>query len=148
MQSWAIDMLLDWSRNDPVSQKELDRNDAVYAIQGNRNPFVDDPELIEYIWGDRQGDQYTVEHYEGDPVLISPVQDSDISFGEVAIGRSQSVDVNVRGAGLTGSITVQLYNRENPGDAKKIPAMPKCSVLPPHRFPHQAPTTIQGLRCV
>lgn len=118
MQSWAIDMLLDWSRNDPVSQKELDRNDAVYAIQGNRNPFVDDPELIEYIWGDRQGDQYTVEHYEGDPVLISPVQDSDISFGEVAIGRSQSVDVNVRGAGLTGSITVQLYNRENPGDAK------------------------------
>ena len=45
-------LLLKWSREDPVSQKEIDRNNAVYAIQRNRNPFIDFPNLAEYIWGD------------------------------------------------------------------------------------------------
>lgn len=51
-QTWAVNLLLKWSREDQVSQKETDRNNAVYAIQGNRNPFIDYPQLAEYIWGD------------------------------------------------------------------------------------------------
>ncbi len=47
-----IDLLLDWHERDPVSQKEILRNEEVYAIQGNRNPFVDHPEFVERIWGD------------------------------------------------------------------------------------------------
>jgi len=43
--SWAIDMLLEWHVEDPVSQKEIERNGTVYTIQGNRNPFVDRPEF-------------------------------------------------------------------------------------------------------
>lgn len=50
IKDWAIAMLLDWHENDPVSQKEIDRNNAVYNIQGNRNPFVDHPEFAERIW--------------------------------------------------------------------------------------------------
>ena len=50
--TWAINLLLKWHRNDQVSQKEIDRNNAVYAIQGNRNPYIDYPQLAEYIWGD------------------------------------------------------------------------------------------------
>ncbi len=50
IKPWAIDMLLDWSDNDPVSQKEIDRNNAVYGIQGNRNPFIDHPEYAHIIW--------------------------------------------------------------------------------------------------
>jgi len=50
---WAIDMLLEWSRKDPVSEKERVRNDAVEKSQGNRNPYVDFPELAEYVWGAR-----------------------------------------------------------------------------------------------
>ena len=50
--SWAQNLLLKWSREDQVSQKEIDRNNAVYAIQNNRNPFIDYPQLAEYIWGD------------------------------------------------------------------------------------------------
>ena len=42
---WAIDMLLEWHANDPVSWKELERNAAIYAIQDNRNPFIDRPEF-------------------------------------------------------------------------------------------------------
>ena len=51
-QTWAINLLLKWSRNDKVSPKETDRNNAVYELQGNRNPFIDYPQLAEYIWGD------------------------------------------------------------------------------------------------
>jgi endonuclease I len=50
-ESWFITMLGQWSVADPVSQKEIDRNDAVYALQGNRNPFIDHPEYIYAIWG-------------------------------------------------------------------------------------------------
>jgi len=50
LRDWALDMLLDWHSNDPVSQKELDRIEAVYAIQENRNPFIDHPEYVDSIW--------------------------------------------------------------------------------------------------
>ena len=47
---WAMTMLLRWSDQDPVSQKEIDRNNAVYGYQGNRNPFIDHPEYAHLIW--------------------------------------------------------------------------------------------------
>lgn len=50
-EPWLVTMLTDWHNSDPVSQKELDRNDAIFAIQGNRNPFVDHPEYVDLIWG-------------------------------------------------------------------------------------------------
>ena len=55
LTSYSLSFLLDWHRNDPVSQKEIDRNQAVYGIQHNRNPFIDYPELVEYIWGTKVG---------------------------------------------------------------------------------------------
>ena len=48
-------VLLDWHRADPVSDKELCRMDNISDIQGNRNPYIDYPELVEYIWGNRKG---------------------------------------------------------------------------------------------
>ncbi len=50
LKDWAVDMLLDWHRLDPVSPKELDRNEAVYALQGNRNPFIDEPAYADSVW--------------------------------------------------------------------------------------------------
>ena len=47
---WAMDMLLRWSDADPVSQKEIDRNNTVYGYQNNRNPFIDHPEYARMIW--------------------------------------------------------------------------------------------------
>ena len=52
------DLLLTWHRNDPVSEKELIRNNTVYGLQGNRNPFIDYPCLAEYIWGTMQGEEF------------------------------------------------------------------------------------------
>ena len=51
-KSWAVAMLLNWHNADPVSPKETARNNAVYGIQGNRNPFIDKPEYAVQIWGD------------------------------------------------------------------------------------------------
>lgn len=47
----AIILLLDWHHADPVSQKEQDRNNAIYLLQGNRNPFIDYPQFADCIWG-------------------------------------------------------------------------------------------------
>lgn len=51
LSPWAESMLLAWHLSDTVSQKEIDRNNAVHDVQNNRNPFIDHPEWVEYIWG-------------------------------------------------------------------------------------------------
>ena len=53
LKKWQLDMLLRWSEQDPVSEKEINRNKAVYGIQKNRNPFIDYPGLERFIWGDK-----------------------------------------------------------------------------------------------
>lgn len=51
IKPWAIDMLLRWNEQDPVSQKEIDRNNVIYNdYQHNRNPFIDHPEYARMIW--------------------------------------------------------------------------------------------------
>jgi len=45
-----IAMLLQWNAQDPVSQKEIDRNNSVYTLQRNRNPFIDNPAWVNAIW--------------------------------------------------------------------------------------------------
>ena len=51
LKPWAKELLLQWAALDPVSQKEIDRNNAVYPLQHNRNPFIDYPELAEKVFG-------------------------------------------------------------------------------------------------
>lgn len=52
LQKWAYTLYLKWASKDPVDTIEVNRNDAVYSIQGNRNLFIDFPYLAEYVWGD------------------------------------------------------------------------------------------------
>ena len=49
-KTWYVDMLIAWHTADPVSDKETARNNAVYAIQHNRNPFIDHPEYVAAVW--------------------------------------------------------------------------------------------------
>ena len=51
IQSWELEVLKQWHTQDPVSQREIDRNNAAYTYQGNRNPFIDHPEYVALIWG-------------------------------------------------------------------------------------------------
>jgi len=53
--------LLDWHRNDPPDDFEMNRNNVVYQWQFNRNPFIDQPDLVEYIWGNMVGQVWNQE---------------------------------------------------------------------------------------
>lgn len=117
LQPWAIDLLLKWHRQDPVSDKERKRNDGVYSQQHNRNPFIDYPELAEHIWGNLQDAAW----YPGEtpdptdppvtpeyPVLTSPIHNDFYSCGEVDLGSSTDITVPVLGSGFTRSVTASL----------------------------------------
>ena len=49
---WYLALLLSWHLNDPVSEREIDRNNNGYQFQSNRNPLIDRPEFAVMIWGD------------------------------------------------------------------------------------------------
>lgn len=51
LHSWLYQLLLKWHNADPVSEKEIEINNAAESVQGNRNPFIDYPILADYIWG-------------------------------------------------------------------------------------------------
>ncbi|MBW1297540.1 endonuclease [Aquimarina litoralis] len=52
-------ILLDWHRNDPPDDFEMNRNNIIYTWQLNRNPFIDQPNLVEYIWGTNIGQPWS-----------------------------------------------------------------------------------------
>ncbi|MCM1449899.1 MAG: endonuclease [Clostridiales bacterium] len=112
LSDWARRLLLQWHHDDPVSEKELDRNDEVYKIQNNRNPYIDYPSLVDYIWGDKAGEFF----YEsnsgnepaGDPILITPVQDMSVDFNEVAVNNTTTARLHFKGENLTGSLSLAI----------------------------------------
>ncbi len=63
LSAWQLEMLMAWAAKDPVSEKETNRNNAVYEIQKNRNPFIDYPGLEQYIWGDRMQEAFSYDNY-------------------------------------------------------------------------------------
>ena len=96
LKSWAQTLLLEWAHNDPVDMKEYDRNNAVYEVQRNRNPFIDIPELADYIWGDKSGQPF---HFKGEQIPGSgeipdvPVDDAMTCRARlVTAGESVSAD--------------------------------------------------------
>ena len=56
LTKYGVALLMKWHRQDPISQKEIDRNNGIQETQGNRNPFIDYPYLAEYIWGEKAGE--------------------------------------------------------------------------------------------
>lgn len=52
LTNYSVDLFTKWAKQDPVSQKEINRNNEVYKLQKNRNPYIDHPEFIEIIWGE------------------------------------------------------------------------------------------------
>ena len=105
--SWAINLLLKWHREDPVSQKELDRQEVVYGAQHNRNPFIDHPELAEYIWGNKKGQNWST-NISADPAFLLPSDGSTVDFGVTAVGLARTKAVTVKAEGLKEAISVSV----------------------------------------
>ena len=111
---YAIGLLMEWHRLDPVSEKETTRNCYAHSWQGNRNPFIDHPELAEHIWGNQQGQPWT-----GDgtvvitPVLTQPANGENINVGTIALDEtSVSKTITVKGANLSMEINVSVSGED------------------------------------
>lgn len=124
LQGWAVELLLKWHRQDPVSDKERNRNDEVYKLQYNRNPFIDYPDLVEYIWGSMKGKPYTDADLPpvGDGTLIAPENNSTVNFDDVVVGDRATVEVPIRGK-LSANLSLRLY-----GDDAASFSIPTTSV--------------------
>ena len=98
LTQYGINTLVKWCRQDPVSQKEMDRNNAIERTQGNRNPFIDYPELVEYLWGNKRNQVVSlaslVSSYDGyvpdtthtTPVDTTHTQPVDTTSAPIIIG--------------------------------------------------------------
>ncbi len=111
LDEWTRLMLLRWHNLDPVSQKEIDRNDAIYASsQGNRNPFVDYPVLVDLIFGELTTTPFSPEDSEN-AYLESPINGYLLSMGTVALGMSDSYitkEIVVKGVNVEENVTIAL----------------------------------------
>lgn len=121
---WAINLLLQWHRADPVSQKEKNRNDAVYSFQNNRNPFIDFQDLAEYIWGNKVGEKFSPGNQSdipsGTPVLLVPTSDMYLDFGDVAVGKTSSSYLLVKGENLTNPLELTVGKYPSDTDWRKM----------------------------
>lgn len=120
-KQWVIDMLLRWAKNDPVSKKEIDRNNAVQRVQGNRNPFVDYPGLEQYIWGNKTDVAFSYDNY--DSTIPDPTPTPEPSEGE-------QVYTLVASAADLAPDTYYLLVRENEnGDDAKLKSVALSDML-------------------
>ena len=154
LNQWSINLLLKWSREDPVSDKEVARNDAVYKIQNNRNPFIDNPLLAEYIWGNHYGEAFYVdqsgEEPQGDPILITPNLETVIEMGEVAIGKSLSITVYVKGQYLKEDLSVLLFRDDARMFSIPVNKIPRSVANSEQGYPlviTYRPTTLGSHKC-
>ncbi len=99
MRPWVYNLMLEWAEADPLDEIEQQRCDAIYEIQGNRNPFVDYPELCYYIWGDKSDEQFYCSEEHGAEIFV-PAASEEIDFGLHPLSRPFSAKVQVRGRGL------------------------------------------------
>ena len=106
LTGYGVALLLKWHREDPVSQKEIDRNDGIQSKQGNRNPFIDYPELVEYIWGEHSGETVTLSSLT--PTFSGYTPPAATTY-TVILSRNGVTEAI---SGLTGEYTLPAKNAE------------------------------------
>ena len=112
LNAYGQSLLLKWHRQDPVSQKEIDRNNAVYSFQGNRNPFIDYPNMVEYIWGDSTNYEFSFSGQSTSAPSIS-ISNDKIEFGYIGTETSKDKEIYIKGKNLTSDITAKLLNNDS-----------------------------------
>lgn len=134
---WAVNMLLQWSRQDPVDQKEIDRNDYVEQYQGNRNPFVDFPELAEYIWGLRTTETFIIADQEntgqtppitGDPEITAPVNGEALDFGQIAVGHATARALQITGHNMTSPLSLRVSGTDKAYFIPEVTSLPAATM--------------------
>ena len=101
-ESAAINMLLEWNKSDPVDEIEITRNEAVYAIQGNRNPFIDNSSYADAIWGN--GTVTPDPSVELKSLTINPASVS------LSVGQTQTLSVLATPSNASNSVSWTTSN--------------------------------------
>lgn len=100
LRDWQLNMLMEWAKKDPVDNpvaKETPRNNAVYTIQNNRNPFIDYPGLEEYIWGSMKDVAFSYDHYQMPTAIITIQAERSAKDGVMHNLAGQVVDKTYKG---------------------------------------------------
>ena len=71
LTDWTLQMMMEWSANDPVDDVESARNQAIYNKQRNRNPFIDYPGLEEYVWGTKSDIAFDYTNYGSSTTMVA-----------------------------------------------------------------------------
>ncbi len=85
LQPWAYEMLLKWAEEDPVDEREAQRNSVIAGIQMNENPYVSIPGLAEYVWGSKKNTPFNLEDAKTDPVENRPSAPNLSNGGEFSL---------------------------------------------------------------
>lgn len=113
LKPWAATMLMQWHRQDPVSTKEIFRNEAVFKIQNNRNPFIDYPQLAEYLWGDSTALNFGLASTPSIPVLATPTNDTRLDFGISLVGMTKTRTLYLKGSNLNSAMSIFIEPTDN-----------------------------------
>lgn len=138
LQSWAINMLLEWAANDPVSQKEVDRNNAVEVCQGNRNPYVDFPQLAEYVWGSKKNTAFYIKDQDdatgtpvevtGKPEIVRPAMGEALDFGECAVGQTVVRQLEIYAQNLTQALSLRIVGDNRTQFSIDVSSVPAATI--------------------
>lgn len=123
-KEWALNMLLNWHENDPVSPKEVSRNNAIYNIQDNRNPFIDHPEYVEDIWGEYTLPPIVVGNLAHSPVNPNGGEAVDVIASVVANASELdvvSLEWGINGISFPNTIAMELFNGDTYKTTMSIP---------------------------
>ena len=90
-----------------MSEKERTRNEVIYGLQGNRNPFIDYPNLVDYIWGNNTQIAYPFPE-ESEPFLIYPRNGVTIDMGTLMENSNATQQIEFKGVNLTADLTISL----------------------------------------
>ncbi len=100
LTDWQVSMFLAWAKKDPIDSpiaKETPRNNAVYGIQHNRNPFIDYPGLEEYIWGSMTDVAFSYDHYQQPSAILTVKTERTYMNGTMYNMAGQVVDKSYKG---------------------------------------------------
>ena len=102
LQPWVLSMMMRWSEIDPVDSIEQARNDSVFVVQGNRNPFVDYPGLEDYVWGTKTEELFS---YDGSEATGPYVEDEEPAVSGTIILNNTFFGVDWTGQRPSGGVT-------------------------------------------
>nr|WP_294935527.1 endonuclease [uncultured Flavobacterium sp.] len=90
--------LLTWNTSDPADDFEMNRNNYIYTWQVNRNPFIDYPNLADYIWGAHAGEPW-----------FSTLGTNDVSELKMIMYPNPAND-QITFAGIVGNAKAEIYS--------------------------------------